>query len=499
VRLTLNGAAQNPPSGVTNLRGEFEITGVPVGSYTLSASRAAYLTLQYGQRRPREAGRTIDVRAGQTIDKLDVRMYRGATLSGRILDESGEPAAGVRLEATELRFMRGRRVPVPVRFATTSDIGEYRMSGLEPGAYQVRATSAEMWESDDGKQTFTYGSTLYPGVATAEQAQTINLAVGQEVGGLDFSLVPGAAARVTGVIENADGTFAKLQVVNLDSISRAVGGGLSGAGFGGSTRTDDRGAFEFPPLASGEYMVYTGTQSDRVGVQVILNPGDTKHVVLRPGRPTAVFGTVVTDENAPPPFPAARLRIIPIRVDTDNPFPVWAAPTAQAVRPDWTFRFNDMDGQYLLRVEGLPSDWMLKSLLLGGQDLVDAPLGVQRAAPDVGGLQLVISRTGATVGGEVVDRAGAPLPDATVIVFGESRGQWGVGSRFVRVVRPDDGGKFLVSGLPAGIYRVTARETVLDGQWEDAEFLQSLMRDALRLELQAGAKETAKMTLPEVR
>ena len=70
--VTLNAPAQNVPTGVTDTRGEFEISGVPVGASTLSAVRAGYLTVQYGQRRPREAGRPIVLAAGQSIEKIEI-------------------------------------------------------------------------------------------------------------------------------------------------------------------------------------------------------------------------------------------------------------------------------------------------------------------------------------------------------------------------------------------------------------------------------------------
>ena len=35
---------------------------------------------------------------------------------------------------------------------------------------------------------------------------------------------------------------------------------------------------------------------------------------------------------------------------------------------------------------------------------------------------------------------------------------------------------------------------MIDGQWEDPEFLQALMRDAVRIELAEGASETVKLT-----
>ena len=55
VRVTLNAPNPNAPSGVTDTKGIFEILNVPAGSYAVTATRAGYLTIQYGQRRPREA------------------------------------------------------------------------------------------------------------------------------------------------------------------------------------------------------------------------------------------------------------------------------------------------------------------------------------------------------------------------------------------------------------------------------------------------------------
>ena len=133
VRVALNAPAPNPPSSVTDTRGEFEITSVPSGSYYLTATRAGYLTIQYGQRRPREAGRTIQVKPGDSVEGINFALPRGAVLAGTITDDIGEPYQGVRVEAVELRYVRGRRVPVQAASAITNDLGQYRLSGLQPG------------------------------------------------------------------------------------------------------------------------------------------------------------------------------------------------------------------------------------------------------------------------------------------------------------------------------------------------------------------------------
>ena len=142
---------------------------------------------------------------------------------------------------------------------------------------------------------------------------------------------------------------------------------------------------------------------------------------------------------------------------------------------------------------------MLKSVRAGGRDVIDAPLPVTPGGA-VEGLQLVVGQGGAALTGEVADRTGQPSADAVVLVFAENRALWGIGSRFVRIARPGDRtARFSVSGLPAGVYRVIAREFVVEGQWEDAEFLQSLLRDATRVELAEGMTEKVSLTIREAK
>jgi hypothetical protein len=87
--------------------------------YSITASRAGYLTVQYGQRRPHESGRTLEVHDGQLIEHVDMALPRGGVLSGRITDELGDPFPGARVEAVSLRYTRGRRVPLQAGIATT--------------------------------------------------------------------------------------------------------------------------------------------------------------------------------------------------------------------------------------------------------------------------------------------------------------------------------------------------------------------------------------------
>jgi hypothetical protein len=85
VRVALSSTSPNAPFSVTDTRGEFEIAGVAAGSYAVTFTRAGYLSIQYGQRAPREPGRTLAVKAGETIDGINVALPRGGVLAGRSL------------------------------------------------------------------------------------------------------------------------------------------------------------------------------------------------------------------------------------------------------------------------------------------------------------------------------------------------------------------------------------------------------------------------------
>jgi hypothetical protein len=248
-------------------------------------------------------------------------------------------------------------------------------------------------------------------------------------------------------------------------------------------------------LAPGEYSLYSGGPADRVSIPVLLNEGDVKRVVLTPRRATAVSGSIVSDDGSPLPFAVSRLTVVPVQVDAEHLLRPWGAPGETSVAAKSTFRLTNMQGQYLFRLQGLPSEWMLKSVMVAGRDMTDAPLAIPTGSPDIDGVQLVISRGGAALTGLVEVRDGGAAPDSTVVVFPESKSHWGPGSRFTRAVRPDQSARFVIQGLPPGTYRVAARDFIIDGQWDDPEFLQSIMRDAVRVELTDGSKADVKVVL----
>src|SRR6185436_11249400 len=101
--------------------------------------------------------------------------------------------------------------------------------------------------------------------------------------------------------------------------------------------------------------------------------------------------------------------------------------------------------------------------------------------------------------GDVVDGRGRAAPDVTVIAFAENSAMWGLASRYIKTARPDGNGHYTIAGLPGGVYRVIARDGVTAGQWEDGEFLQTLIKEAARIELADGQSGSITLTVEVMR
>ena len=83
VRIT--GPDIAPKAALTDAEGRFEFRDLPAGRFTLQASKTGFVTVQYGQTRPFEQGKAIELADKQALDNADIAMPRGGVISGRIV------------------------------------------------------------------------------------------------------------------------------------------------------------------------------------------------------------------------------------------------------------------------------------------------------------------------------------------------------------------------------------------------------------------------------
>ena len=122
------------------------------------------------------------------------------------------------------------------RIGQTNDLGQFRIYGLPPGDYYVTATYRDLGSfamdfgmgapngSGSGSMpTSGYAPTYYPGTPSPTDAQRVSVSVGQEMTGVDISLLPVKLARVTGQATSSDGRPLSGAMIMLMPASRDGG------------------------------------------------------------------------------------------------------------------------------------------------------------------------------------------------------------------------------------------------------------------------------------
>src|SRR5262252_736780 len=127
-------------TAATDANGAYELTALRAGRYTLSVSKGSFVIVAYGQQRPTDPPKPIEIAERQLVERIDVSLPRGGVITGRIVDDLGEPIPGVSVSAQRAISTQPRTLMHAGRIETTNDLGEFRLFGLDAGEYFVVAT-----------------------------------------------------------------------------------------------------------------------------------------------------------------------------------------------------------------------------------------------------------------------------------------------------------------------------------------------------------------------
>lgn len=520
-----------PKVATTDNDGTYEIKDLPAGRFTITVTKSGFVNIGYGQRRPFEAPRPIELGDAQLLDKADIVMPRGSAINGRITDEFGEPIADVVVTAMRSTWQNGRRrLQSAGRSATTNDLGQYRIYGLPPGEYYVSATlrgTQEMVVAEmavmatvmGGPQPDSprsgYSPTYYPGTPNGGEAQKLNVAIGQEAQNIDFGLVGVRLVRVSGQVIGSDGR--PMAGVSVTTSARNA----AEAGFlhlpVGSGRTDQNGNFTLNGVAPGEYnlnargatvmtsgdgdrMVFTMTrvvggpggdgQNEFGSVPLSVGAEDVANVVIVTTKGATAQGRVVWEGGNKPT--ANTLRITAGSADGEPGLAMLGG--SASVTAEGTFEMKGLAGPRLFRVANVPAGWILKAVTVNGQDITDTGLDI-KGTETINNLEVVLTTRSTELAG-TVKSGNDPALDYTVVIFSEDPQKWTVPqTRHIHSARPSQEGKFQLKNLPAGSYYAVALEYIPQGDWFDPEVLERLKTKATRFTLEEGGSETLDLRL----
>ena len=191
-------------SAVTGDDGRFAFTGLPAGKYELAGQRRGLLPWSYGQHADRAGA--IVTGAGQDTENVVLRLPPPAIVSGKVVDDAGEPVAQALVELIGSRIIDGRRRLTAVSSKRTDDTGEYRFSALPAGSYYLVVSGVPWYTKfnetlgDSAPRGMThagYGIRYYPDAADPGAAEPLVLKAGQEAAA-NFTLlsVPAVSVQV---------------------------------------------------------------------------------------------------------------------------------------------------------------------------------------------------------------------------------------------------------------------------------------------------------------
>ena len=246
-------------------QGRFDLRVRPSAPYTVSVAKAGFVTV------------TVSLRAPSSAGALEIRIPRGGVIAGRVVDAAGRPVVGAGVRARRIDGQpRDAAAPSENRYIQTDDLGEYRLSGLAAGRYEVHSIRGIDSESafrgidpaaDDRLRQLR--QELLPRSVPMSAGSVVDVRSGAEV---SLTLVHGETAVilpyatvggvVTGVLTDAWGEPAEGISVRLWQIGFA--NGRPEARAAGLVRvTDDRGRYRLFHIPAGRYLVVATDEVSR--------------------------------------------------------------------------------------------------------------------------------------------------------------------------------------------------------------------------------------------
>jgi hypothetical protein len=129
-------------TATTDDAGRFAFASLPAGRFMLTASKPGHVSVTYGQHKPGPGrpGTPIQLADGQKVE-VQLQIPRGGVITGAVFDEHSESAPGTQVRVMRYVIQGGFRTLQPTGTGgPADDRGIYRIYGLPPGDYIVLAT-----------------------------------------------------------------------------------------------------------------------------------------------------------------------------------------------------------------------------------------------------------------------------------------------------------------------------------------------------------------------
>jgi protocatechuate 3,4-dioxygenase beta subunit len=469
-RLNTDDSATDQIAAVTDANGQFRFPSLVAGEYSLTIHKNGFHGFRGPNSRTWQEFLSVTLAAGQSITDLALTMQPGAVISGKVIDEGGEPMALAQVNALKWVYANHHRQLRPISNATTDDQGNYRLFALEPGRYVLRANVS----GEGSPAKMHYAPTYFPDSNSPTEASPIVLRPGDQ-SSADFRMTRVHAAKISGHVSGSSpGSQIQIYLRNSQDegvvVARAAGASV-----------DRNGNFTIDGVLPGDYVLgaleFRGEGNDtpqHAEVPLRVDGSDIPNIGLaleEVGR-ASLQGTLRVDgaNVTHPRLDSLRVGLLPAGDSTGTGDFVGNGGYA-AVGRDGSIRIDKVSpGQYVVSITADGSGWedfYTKNVQIGNRDVTDSVVNFNssRVVP----ITITVGIDGAFVEGTVTDDNGKPVASATVIGVPDPalRNQFDLYQRG----ESDQNGHFRLRGIKPGSYSFYAWNTMDDESYMDPEFL----------------------------
>jgi hypothetical protein len=495
--------AQTPPPQIppviTDSEGKFAFKNLAGGAYSMNAAASGFVRQGYGQRTPNGQVPPFALAANQNMKDVALRLTPAGTVSGRILDENGQPALGIPVQLLRAVYNATGKTYQAVGTTAADDRGQYRMFGVPPGRYYLNignppgpirtvAPTGGVLIGGPGGGGTVYAFSYFPGVADVGPAVMIEVKSAQEVS-FDMTARRQQMYRVRGsVLDSRTGQPPSGNVQTSLGYRSPTGG--SGTFSSGRNYDAATGRFELLNVIPGEYVVQAQIQEpqptpvtstiqieERIAAQamqpsgrtpVTVTTGDVEGVVVTLTVAITLPGKVAVEGQALSTLTGLDRLRVQLRQAQDGMLAngVGPQPAPGVVAADGTFRIAGLrEGEYIAVINVASPGFYVKSVNYGGTDILNNSFKFSGSAS--GSVEVILRPGAARVSGIVSDARSQSLPGIQAVLVPEQRKR----SDLYRTAMTDTAGRFNFTNVTPGQYRIFSWEAFEAGMQFDPDLL----------------------------
>ena len=358
----------------------------------------------------------------------------------------------------------------------TDSKGSYQCDGLTAGKYYVIASGGELLEKPSKKKEQANPYAFFPSATDLENAGEIVVGAGQ-LQSADIFVGSGDLHTVSCKIANG-ARYAHARL--LARTQGRDGTLLADTGIRG-IYDEKRGELRFEAVPAGSFEAVArwrnGDQFHFSEAEVSVQSADVRGIPLEEQRPVSVEGTITVDPGGSD-AKVALSAVVLERGFEANDFAFDPASHSAPISGNGSFHFPSVvPGRYFLKIESDPQVFV-ESSTIGGLSKNGSLVVIGGGAENLT-IQVDASAEVGSIGGVVAD-----LPEggakAGVLVQQEDTGQ-------VFTTSTDQSGKYMVTGLGPGDYRIYSWPDLAHMAYRDPSALSQYADSAASIILQSGA------------